>query len=115
MAPVRRKDKVPVLVHSISHEDILHGARGSLVRLHEAHFIHRVGAALLPVVDWTDLVAVAVVVGDVVVVGFPGVGHKVAGCHDGRGRGLGHGGQREEHHQQEQGEHQQHQPAVPET
>ena len=115
MTPVRRKDKVPVLVHSISHEDILHGARGSLVRLHEAHFIHRVGAALLPVVDWTDLVSVAVVVGDVVVAGFPGVGHKVAGCHDGRGGGLGHGGQREEHHQQERGKHQQHQPAVPET
>ena len=93
MTAVRRKDKVPVLVHSISHEDILHGARGSLVSLHEAHFSHRVGAALLPVVDWTDLVVadavvvVVVVVADVV--GVPVVGDKVAGG-DGR---LQHGGQ----------------------
>ena len=89
MTAVRRKDKVPVLVHSISHEDVLHGARGSLVSLHEAHFSHRVGAALLPVVDEADLVVDVAVV----VAGFPGVGHEVAGGHDGGGGRLGHGGQ----------------------
>ena len=78
MAAVRRKDKVPIFVHSKSHEDILDGARGCLVGLHEANFIHGFGAALFPV-DWTDLV-VAVVVDDV-----PGVGYEVAGGHDGWG------------------------------
>ena len=63
----------------------------------------------------TNVVADAVVVVVADVVGVPGVGHEVAGGHDGGGGGLRHGGQREEHHQQERGEHQQHQPAVPET
>ena len=111
MSAVRWKDKVPVLLHSKSHEDVLHGARGSLVGLHEAYFSHRFGAALFPVIDKTDLLVVVAVA----VFGVPGVEHEVAGVPDGGGGRLGHGGQREEHHQQEQGEHQQHQPAVPET
>ena len=109
MTSVTWKDKVPILVHSKSHENVLYGARGGLVGLHEANFGHRIGAASLSA-DWTDSV-----VDDDVVAVVPGVGHEVAGGHNGGGRAPGHWGQGEEHHEQEGGEQQQHQPAVPET
>ena len=66
---MRRKNKVPIIVHSKSQEDILDSAGGGLVGLHEAHFDHRVRATSFSA-DWTEYAAVSV---DDILVADPGV------------------------------------------